>query len=231
MQRVPEPDLMNDWAQAIAYAEADFEAPHNAFIQRLKQAFPALASAGHALDLGCGPGDITMRFAEAFPHWHVDGIDGANSMLTIGKKAIQSRQLQNQISFYQVYLPEGAMPRDSYDLIFSNSLLHHLSDPLDLWRSLHALSHHNTPIFVMDLMRPESRDVAATMVDHYAAGEPMVLREDFFNSLLAAYSLDEVRTQFSQTQLSHLQLEAVSDRHWIAWGYPKSASTHAKCLS
>ncbi len=221
MERIPEPDLMNDRDQAIAYAEADFEVPHTAFIQQLCQRFPDLSLTGHALDMGCGPGDITFRFARQFPDWKIDGIDGAESMLNLGKEVIQSQKLHDKVSFYQIYLPSGQLPQKSYDFILSNSLLHHLTEPLDLWSTLRTLSHDNTPIFIMDLMRPQSREMAMTMVEQYAAGEPAVLQEDFLNSLIAAYRLDEVRTQLSQAHLSHLNLEAVSDRHWIAWGYPK----------
>lgn len=224
MQRIPEPDLMDDWDQAIAYAQADFDAPHDAFIQQLKQKFPTLSEKGYALDLGCGPGDISIRFVQAFPHWTIDGIDGSQSMLKLGNNIIQSRQLESKISFHQIYLPDGDIPRPSYDFIFSNSLLHHLRDPLDLWRSLCSLSHQDTPVFIMDLMRPDSREVATSMVNQYAVGEPAVLREDFFNSLLAAYRLDEVQAQLNETHLSHLNLEAVSDRHWIAWGDLKPVS-------
>ena len=220
MNRIPEPDLMDSWDQAIAYAQADFEVPHNAFIQRLKDAFPQLPSTGYALDLGCGPGDITIRFAKAFPQWRVHGLDGAASMLDLGRAATLKHGLEDRISFQQVYLPQGKAPRGSYDLIFSNSLLHHLADPLDLWRSLKSLSQVNTPIFVMDLMRPQSQAIASDFVNQYAAHEPEVLRTDFFNSLLAAYTLDEVKQQLSQVELSHLSIEVVSDRHWIVWGYP-----------
>ena len=213
---------MDDWEQAIAYAQANFEVPHTAFIQRLTQTFPHLSTTGYALDLGCGPGDITIRFARAFPQWNIDGVDGSQSMLKLGQNAVRSQQLEAQIAFHPVYLPQGKLPRTSYDFIFSNSLLHHLSDPLDLWRSLSPLSHPNTPIFIMDLMRPASRDIAVSMMDQYAAGEPNVLREDFFNSLLAAYNVDEIHQQLANTNLSHLTVEAASDRHWIAWGYPQA---------
>ena len=37
MQRIPEPELMTDEGQAIAYANADFEEPHNHFIKLLKE--------------------------------------------------------------------------------------------------------------------------------------------------------------------------------------------------
>ncbi|MEM9137608.1 MAG: hypothetical protein AAGB01_09715, partial [Cyanobacteria bacterium P01_F01_bin.42] len=35
MERIAEPDLMDGWEQAIAYAQADFEVPHSAFIEKL----------------------------------------------------------------------------------------------------------------------------------------------------------------------------------------------------
>ena len=65
MERIPEPELMDDPAQAYAYANADFSEPHQAFVERFTQCFP-----GHAprrvLDLGCGAADITIRFARAY---------------------------------------------------------------------------------------------------------------------------------------------------------------------
>ena len=226
MERIPEPDLMDEPAQALAYARADFEEPHQALIDKLKSLFPSLPTQGVALDLGCGPGDISIRFAQAFPAWNVDGVDGAASMLNLGREDIKARELDSRIQLYEVYLPQDSAPKEAYDFIFSNSLLHHLAEPMDLWRSLLALSQSHTPVFIMDLMRPESREQAEAMKLKYAAGEPEVLQTDFFNSLLAAYSLDEVRGQLESIGLSHLNLEATSDRHWIAWGYPMDPERH-----
>lgn len=65
MERFPEPELMEERQQACAYAAADFSEPHNRFIELFQEAFPGLGIEGYALDLGCGPGDIAMRFARA----------------------------------------------------------------------------------------------------------------------------------------------------------------------
>ena len=65
MQRRPEPELMDDEAQALAYARADFAEPHDRFVALLRERVGA--PAGRALDLGCGPGDVTFRVARAFP--------------------------------------------------------------------------------------------------------------------------------------------------------------------
>lgn len=68
MQRRPETELMNDPVQAGAYAEADFESAHQSFIDLFVEKFPQLDITGEVLDLGCGPGDVTRRFARAFPN-------------------------------------------------------------------------------------------------------------------------------------------------------------------
>jgi hypothetical protein len=54
-------------------------------------------------------------------------------------------------------------------------------------------------------------------VETYAATEPEVLREDFFASLLAAYTVEEVRAQLAAAGLD-LAVAETSDRHLQAWG-------------
>ncbi len=208
---------MNDDLQARAYAEADFEEPHR-YCLKLLQDNLTLAQRGTALDLGCGPGDITLRFARAFPGWHVDGVDGSAAMLQYGHQAVNKANLQNRVQLVQAYLPDGDAPRDRYSCIFSNSLLHHLKHPAVLWQSIHRWAGDKASIFIMDLMRPADRETAHNMMETYAAGEPEVLRQDFFNSLLAAYSLNEVKEQLVQADLEVLQVQAVSDRHLMVWG-------------
>ena len=39
MERIPEPELMDDPEQARAYASADFSEPHQAFVERFTQRF------------------------------------------------------------------------------------------------------------------------------------------------------------------------------------------------
>ncbi len=67
---------MESPAQAEAYARADFSAPHQRFVELFNEKFPNLDPRGTVLDLGCGPGDIALRFAQAHPHCTVHGLDG-----------------------------------------------------------------------------------------------------------------------------------------------------------
>lgn len=163
-----------------------------------------------------------MRFAHAYPGSEIFAIDAAQAMLDIATKAISVAGLDKRIHLLKAYLPMTA--RALFDLpvcdtIISNSLLHHLRDPQTLWRSLTQMGAIGAAIFIMDLVRPPSRAAAAELVERHAASELQILKRDFFNSLLAAYRVEEIRDQLTQSGLANLQAEVVSDHHLLVDGY------------
>ncbi len=218
MERIPETELMDDPEQALAYANADFSEPHNNFVEMIRERFGDSLT-GKVLDLGCGPGDICRRFARAYPDCLIHGVDGSAAMLELGRSYTAKQKLDNRIEYFPGYLPGTELPYESYDILLSNSLLHHLRDPSILWRSIIDYGRSGSVVFVMDLLRPDSRDQAENLLSEYADNEPEILRKDFFNSLLAAYRPEEVRIQLEQNGLEQLGIEIVSDRHFIVSGY------------
>jgi len=219
MNRVPEPELMDDARQAQAYAEADFSEPHSHFIELFQQAFGRDIGAGNVLDLGCGPGDIAMRFARAYPAMMVYGVDGAQAMLDFGSRILaRCPELADRVHLIHGMFPDATLPLNTYDVIISNSLLHHLHEPQVLWQAIRRYGGVGAPIFIMDLMRPDSSLKAAALVEAYAADEPEILRYDFYNSLLAAFRVVEIREQLQLAGLAHLDVQQVSDRHLAVSG-------------
>lgn len=218
MQRVLEPELMDEFEQARAYALADFAEPNERFVTYIAEQFPEL-DAGAILDLGCGPGDIVLRLAARFSRLEVHGLDGSAAMLDFGRARLaELPQLAHRVQFVEGILPGATLPRQRYDAIISNSLLHHLHDPRVLWDSIRESAVPAAPVIVMDLYRPESTEAARAIVEHYSGSEPEVLKQDFFNSLCAAFEPDEVRQQLQDSGLSGLDVRTVSDRHLLISG-------------
>jgi ubiquinone/menaquinone biosynthesis C-methylase UbiE len=215
MDRQPEPELMEDPEQVRAYAEADFAVPHQQFVDRLKDVIDEPAFNGIALDLGCGPGDISLRFAKAFPFSRIDAVDGSRAMLDYA--ATYTASVKDRIRLIHGRLPFVTLPEPFYGMIFSNSLLHHLPDPQVLWQTIKQLAKPGTRIGVMDLLRPDSREAAAALVAVYAGDEPEILQRDFYHSLLAAFTLEEIREQVQLAELP-LNIEQISDRHVFITG-------------
>ena len=218
MQRIPEAELMEGEEQALAYARANFDEPHAMFI-RLFQEDVDHDITGMVLDLGCGTADITVRFAKAYPQCRLDGIDGSKSMLHHAHELLAQSNLIDRVNLIHGYIPGMSLSDRHYDAVISNSLLHHLQDPMVLWDTIRQCAKPKVPVFVMDLLRPEDEVQANNLVEENAANEPEILQRDFYNSLLAAYSIDEVKDQLRQSRLEHLAVKIVSDRHFIVSGY------------
>ena len=218
MKRVPEPELMEGQEQARAYAHADFEEPHSRFLSLMRDTFPVRNVGPWVADLGCGAADISIRVARAYPDCKVHGVDASQAMLDYGRKAILAAGLKCRVQLHRGYLPGVTLPRATYDTIVSNSLLHHLPDPMILWREVRRLSRNGSGVFVMDLVRPADRRRARELVRTYCGDEPKILQQDFYHSLLAAYRPDEISDQLREADLEHLEVRIVSDRHMVVAG-------------
>ncbi len=218
MKRIPEPELMDAVAQAKAYAEADFSESNALFVDLFRKCLGNDPATGRVLDLGCGPADIPVRLARAFPEITIDAVDGSESMLRCAREAVEKAGLGERINLARRRLPDERLEMAGYGAVISNSLLHHMRDPVDLWKTIIRCGGLGAAVVVMDLVRPGDQAAVERLVETYAGDAPAVLREDFRASLFAAYTLEEVAGQLQITGLEHLQLELVSDRHLAAWG-------------
>jgi len=219
MKRIVEPELMEAAEQARAYAEADFESAHSTYPKLFGKLFPRRPKRALVLDLGCGPCDVTIRFARANPGYHFHAVDGSAAMLKYGREAVACHAgLGGRITLIKGFIPGARIPRRSYDVILSSSFLHHLHDPMVLWRTVREYSRPGTIVFVPDLRRPSSPATARAIADKYSGGEPEILRRDFLNSLLAAFTPAEVRRQLQEAGLVGLPVKTISDRHLLVCG-------------
>lgn len=227
LERVCEPELMDDEQQALQYAQADFSASDAATLERLLQRFDSSALGPRIIDLGCGPGNLTFPLADRCPQATLLGLDGAGAMLRI---AAERRQLlarhgngngngtgAARIAFQQAVLPlapaAAATLGGPFTALVSNSLLHHLHDPLVFWRSLLQLGAAGAAVYCSDLRRPRSEADLSDLVARHAAGLPPLVQRDFAHSLRAAFRPEELVEQLQRLGLTTLQVESRDDRY------------------
>jgi trans-aconitate 2-methyltransferase len=217
MDRVCEPELMDEAEQAQAYAQADFSVGDQALVERLDQLFPAGLGA-RLLDLGCGPGNISFLLAERHGQATVLGVDGAEAMLALARQRLREQPLlEGRLSFQQALLPCPELA-GGFSAVVSNSLLHHLHNPQVLWQALRQLGAPGTCIYMKDLRRPGSSATADELRQRYLAEAPPVLQRDYIASLHAAFRPEEVELQLAAAGLHSLRVEPLEDRYLEVWG-------------
>ncbi len=221
MQRIPEPELMNDPQQVALYAGPYLDNACWLFIQRFRKYFPGLTPTDAILDLGCGPAAIPLRLARHFPHCEIHGVEGAPRMLAYGKEAVQREDLGKQVHLFHGILPDTfPLPRERYEVIISNSFLHHLADPMILWNAIHKYGQSQAAILIIDLLRPTSEEQAELVIDTYIPDAPALLRQDMLRSLYAAYTLDEITAQLQKANLAEkMAVTMASTFQFAVYGY------------
>ena len=217
MQRLPEPELMRDVVQVMAYAAADFSAGDQrtlALIDALFTSPPTGTAPAVILDLGCGPGNITLPLARRFPGAQVIGVDGSPAMLQVARDRANQQGLS--IDLRCSTLQDLAL--EPVDLIVSNSLLHHLHEPGLLWGLTRKLAAPGCRVLHRDLRRPAALAEVHRLQQLHCFDAPAVLIQDFCASLVAAFTPEEVQQQLALAELDGLTVEMEDDRYLVVSG-------------
>lgn len=217
MDRKPEPELMDLAEEVDAYVAGDFTAVNQAFAERLVELCGKREQA-RALDLGTGPADIPIRVWRARPKWKIVAVDASAPMLDRARAAIDGAGAAGAIELSLADAKDTGLPPGSFDVVFSNSILHHVASPITFWAEVRRLAKSGATIFLRDLARPQDDAKAHALVKQHAGAESELLQEEFYRSLLAAYTLEEVRTQIAAAGLGALTTQMSSDRHLDVFG-------------
>ena len=204
---------MDDREEVEAYSLADFDDVNRRCARRALRA--AALDRGHALDLGTGPADIPIALCRLAPGWRVTALDQSPRMLRVARKNVARAKLRGRIRLLRTDAKAVRGLTQRVNLVMSNSLLHHLPDPIPFWFEVKRLARKDGAILVQDLCRPRSRKAARNLVTRHARTEPPLLRQLFYQSLLAAFTPGEVRAQLRTANLTGLSVRQINDRHLV----------------
>jgi ubiquinone/menaquinone biosynthesis C-methylase UbiE len=100
---------------------------------------PFLQSGFDVLDAGCGPATISADIADAVFPGKVTAIDISPAELDHGRRLAEGREIVN-LEFVTASVYELPFPDSCFNVVFSNALVEHLSDPRRALREFHRLT-------------------------------------------------------------------------------------------
>ena len=213
LQRVLEPEVMDTEEDAQEYDAMDHGGANDAFVERLLSLHPPLGPLGRMLDIGTGPGHIPLLVVEALPKAHVVAIDLAERMLTLARDHVAKSPHGSRVELIRADAKGLDFPDDSFDVVFSNTILHHVPEPVTLLREARRVLRPGGVLLIRDLMRPDSLEELKGLVQQYASDATPYQRELFEASLRAALTPDELRSQADAADLGDAEVTIDSDRH------------------
>jgi ubiquinone/menaquinone biosynthesis C-methylase UbiE len=218
--RTLEPEVMDTEEEAHDYDAMDHAAVNARFVDDL---LAAGAPAGRTLDVGTGTALIPIELCGRDPSVHVEAIDLATHMLALAERNVQRAELGGRIRLARLDAKATGWPDASFDVVMSNSIVHHIPEPRDVLAEVWRLLRPGGLLFVRDLERPASAARLGELVDTYAPipdAPPDVRalharqRSLFAASLRAALTVEEVRALVAPLGIPADAVRTTSDRHW-----------------
>jgi ubiquinone/menaquinone biosynthesis C-methylase UbiE len=211
LDRVLEQEIMDTELDAREYATYDNSEVNEAFVARALELAPKM---GSALDIGTGPGDIAVLLAKRAPGLDVLAIDLGEHMLAMARANVQQAGLGQRVVVERADAKATGRPAKSFDLIISNSLVHHIPEPAAMFRELRRIARPGAGLFIKDLHRPETEAELQYLVETYSKGCTEYQRKSFEDSLRAGLTVAEVASILRSLDWPGLDVCRCSDRHW-----------------
>ena len=209
LERVLEPEVMDTEEDALEYDAMDHGDANGSFVDRLLE----LGAHGRMLDIGTGPGHIPLLVCDALADVSVLGIDLSRHMLALAEAHLSASPHVGRVR-YRLSDAKGLdLPDASFDTVFSNTILHHIPDPLPFLKEAWRVLAPGGCLLIRDLMRPANRAELERLVELHAADATPYQRRLFADSLGAALTPAELESLARNAGIEGAEVVVDSDRH------------------
>lgn len=232
LSRILEPEVMESPEEARAYNAMDHAEVNRLFTEDFLAVVErsGIVAAGEqplrVLDAGTGTARIPIEICRRKPAWHMTAVDLAESMLNLGRGNIAAAGLEQNITLQLADAKRLPFPSRGFDAVISNSLVHHLPEPAEMFRELVRLVRPGGVLYVRDLARPEDLSALHRLVELHAGKAEVRQRELFRDSLRAALTVAEVGLMLRGLRLPESWVSTTSDRHWTVSGIFSAEFVH-----
>ncbi len=231
LQRIPEPELMDTPDEARDYDSMDHAEVNYRFVDDLLNSLTAFklfdprypeqtTNPLTILDLGTGTAQIPDRTLPSL-------VTESKSSPSMPPPICLPWPIKTfaRLSCNREYDSNKSTPKRlpfsaaEFDCVISNSIIHHLPDPVACLAEATRVVRPGGLLFFRDLFRPETESELAGLVDRYAPPAGISVASDhqrsmFADSLRSALTVGEIRDLIAHLGFLPDSVRATSDRHW-----------------
>lgn len=212
LQRILEPEVMDTAEEAEAYDHMDHSEVNRLLIDR----FLELGGGGRVLDVGTGPAQIPIELVARSEGSRAVAIDAARHMLRAGAEHLKRTGTGERVRLVLTDAKRLPFPDASFDAVLSNSIVHHIPDPVPCFAEIARVLRPGGALLLRDLHRPDDVAELDHLVATYATDCDDRQRGLFRDSLHASFTVAEVGEMLARAGLPGLEVTKSSDRHWTA---------------
>jgi len=161
--------------------------------------------AGHALELGPGPGYVGLEWLKKTQATRLTGLDISQDMLQIAGRNAAAYGLAGRVEYVHSNGDQIPFEDGFFDAAFSNGSLHEWEHPVSIFNEMARVVKPGGRVFIADL----KRDMAAPLRWFlWLSCRPAAIRPGLLSSIGAAYTADELAELVRLSALSGCKISA-----------------------
>ena len=211
IERVLEPEVMDSPQEARDYDRMDHSEVNRVFVDEF---LAAAENPQDILDLGTGTAQIPIELCCRCETYRVMAVDASVNMLDLARGNVDIAGMLERIQLQKVDAKEMGFSDGMFDAVISNSIIHHIPNPIECLREAQRVTREGGLLFFRDLLRPNSQQALEHLVRTYTGHESEHAQKMFGESLHAALSLDEIQDLVQALGFAKNSVTQNSDRHW-----------------
>ena len=146
-------NIFSDDEFAQRYADKHQKMAKNFGVEYTRKLTARGFTEGKILDVGCGFGGTLLTLAENFPDAQCVGIDMSDPLLELARQAAEAQGLEQRVVFEKADGQEIPYPDDSFDVVISTNVLHHVADPLAMLNEIERVLAPGGMLYIADIRR------------------------------------------------------------------------------
>jgi ubiquinone/menaquinone biosynthesis C-methylase UbiE len=165
---------------------------YKAFLANLQ----SLDIKGRYLEIGAGPGVLTVEIARNYPEVEIMALELLPDMVTVGREYVAENKLDNSITYVvgdvedeKIYNSLG-----EFDLVYSTYSLHHWANPDKAIVNLYSAVKKGGMLYIYDMRRV-----------WWLYWVP--IKNGFFNSIRASYLHNEIKLLLRELGIENTEIK------------------------
>ena len=167
LSRVLEPEVMDSPEEARDYDAMDHATVNRVFIGDFLATWDGR---NPVLDVGAGTAQIPIELARQSVAAEITAIDLAEHMLALGRANVRQAGFADRIRLQRCDAKDLPFPSVSFAAVISNSIVHHIPEPMAVLAEMARVLRPGCLLFVRDLLRPADEATRTALVKLHAAG-------------------------------------------------------------
>lgn len=165
---------------------------YKAFLANLR----SLDIKGRYLEIGAGPGVLTVEIAQHYPEAEITALELLPDMVTVGREYVAENKLDNRIKFVVGNVEDKELLHSlgEFDLVYSTYSLHHWANPEKAIVNLYRAVKKDGMLYIYDLRRV-----------WWLYWIP--IKNGFFKSIRASYLRNEIKLLLRKLGIENTEIK------------------------